>query len=115
MDHYNCCDHLQQLSWSYDYQACQDIDAQNLHLGIRSCGWDIDYRKLRVYLKNKYNVVQVYIFIGHVSGNEKLYTFLQKCGFILIFKPTLQVKKGRIIIVKGNVDAELVLKCMTQY
>lgn len=33
-------------------------------------------------------------------------------GYVLIFRPTLQDKKG---IIKGNCDAELVLHCMIQY
>lgn len=91
------------------------IDSQNLNLGVRSQGWKIDYRKLRLYLKNKYNVAEAYLFIGHMSGNEMLYKYLQKCGFILIFKPTLEIKKAGKTIVKGNVDAELVLHTMIEY
>jgi uncharacterized LabA/DUF88 family protein len=82
------------------------IDSQNLNLGVRSEGWKLDYRKLRLFLKNKYGVKQAYMFIGHVDGNEKLYIHLQECNFKLVFKPTIQDKDGNV---KGNVDAELVL------
>lgn len=82
------------------------IDSQNLNLGVRSLGWKLDYKKFRLYLKNKYNVQKAYLFIGQLAGNEKLYLFLQEAGYILIFKPTVETKDG---IVKGNVDAELVL------
>ncbi len=85
------------------------IDSQNLNLGVKSLGWQIDYNKLRLYLKNKYQVTEAYMFIGLVSGNQKLYTHLQKAGFILIFKPTVQYFENGIQAVKGNVDAELVL------
>jgi uncharacterized LabA/DUF88 family protein len=85
------------------------IDSQNLNLGVRSLGWQIDYNKLRLYLKNKYNVNEAYMFIGLVNGNQKLYTQLQKAGFILIFKPTVQYFENGKQTVKGNVDAELVL------
>lgn len=91
------------------------IDSQNLNLGIRSIGWNLDYRKFRLYLKNKWNVSVAMLFIGHLPGNEALYTFLQKCGYILIFKPTLEIKRNRKIIVKGNVDAELVLHTMIEF
>jgi uncharacterized LabA/DUF88 family protein len=37
---------------------------------------------------------------------------LQKDGYILIFKPTLQLPDGRV---KGNIDAELVLHTMIEY
>ena len=82
------------------------IDSQNLNLGVRSLGWRLDYKKFRLYLKNKYNVQKAYLFIGSVPGNEDLYLYLQEAGYLLIFKPTVQHKSG---IIKGNVDAELVL------
>lgn len=91
------------------------IDSQNLNLGVRSAGWNLDYRKFRLYLKNKYNVDKAFLFIGHVSGNEALYTDLQKSGYILVFKPTLEIKKNGKAIIKGNVDAELVLHTMIEY
>ena len=82
------------------------IDSQNLNLGVRSLGWTLDFRKFRLYLKNKYNVHKAYLFIGHLDGNEGLYLSLQEAGYILIFKPTVELASG---ITKGNVDAELVL------
>jgi uncharacterized LabA/DUF88 family protein len=82
------------------------IDSQNLNLGTKSAGWSLDFPKFRLYLKNKYNVEKAYLFIGQLVGNEKLYLSLQEAGYILIFKPTVELKSG---IVKGNVDAELVL------
>jgi hypothetical protein len=85
------------------------IDSQNLHLGVKSQGWDLDWRKFRQYLRNKYNVVRAYVFIGQLAGNESLYTYLQECGYILVFKPTLELSDGTV---KGNVDAELVLHTM---
>ena len=40
---------------------------------------------------------------------------MQNAGFHLIFKPTLEYKKGKKVLVKGNVDAELVLHSMIEY
>ena len=85
------------------------IDSQNLHMSTKVDGWRIDYRKLRLYLKNKYNVERAYLFIGYVDGNESMYRQLQEAGYVLIFKPTMPIKKQGKVTVKGNVDAELVL------
>lgn len=85
------------------------IDSQNLNLGVRSLGWRLDYRKLRLFLKNKYNVEKAFLFIGMVANNQQLYTELQSAGFILVFKPTVRYFVGSKETVKGNVDAELVL------
>ena len=68
------------------------IDSQNLNLGVRSQGWRLDWRKFRQYLREKYDVVKTYLFIGQVAGNESLYTFLQESGYLLIFKPTLEFR-----------------------
>ena len=91
------------------------IDSQNLNLGVRSQGWQLDWRKFRQYLRNKYNVNKAYLFIGQVAGNETLYGFLQRAGFLLIFKPTLEHHRQNKVKIKGNVDAELVLHSMIQY
>jgi uncharacterized LabA/DUF88 family protein len=85
------------------------IDSQNFNLGVRTLGWQVDYKKFRLYLKNKYDVDQAFMFIGLVDNNQQLYTQLQEAGFILIFKPTVQYFEDGKQTVKGNVDAELVL------
>lgn len=91
------------------------IDSQNLNLGVKSTGWTLDYTKFRVYLEEKYGVEKAYLFIGQIAGNEKLYTYLQESGYVLIFKPTLEFKKNQQRVTKGNVDAELVLHAMIQW
>ncbi|HEY5668338.1 MAG TPA: NYN domain-containing protein [Candidatus Saccharimonadales bacterium] len=85
------------------------IDSQNLNLGTQSAGWKLDFRKLRLYLKNKYGVQRAYLFIGQMAGQESLYDRLQSYGYHLILKPTTEYKANGQIVVKGNVDAELVL------
>jgi uncharacterized LabA/DUF88 family protein len=88
------------------------IDSQNLNLSIQSLRWKVDYKRFRVYLKEKYGVSKAFLFIGYIEGNNGLYQMLQEAGFICIFKPTLVYKDGRT---KGNVDAELVLHAMIEY
>jgi uncharacterized LabA/DUF88 family protein len=91
------------------------IDSQNLNVGVKKQGWTVDFARFRVYLKEKYNVEKAYLFIGQIPGNESLYTSLQEAGYILVFKPTLEIKRGNQKLVKGNVDAELVLHAMLHY
>ncbi|KKR79451.1 MAG: hypothetical protein UU24_C0008G0014 [Candidatus Nomurabacteria bacterium GW2011_GWA2_40_9] len=82
------------------------IDAQNVHLGIKSLGWDLDWKKFRIHLKEKYNITTAYLFIGFIQTNQNLYSSLQKAGYILIFKPIIFDGEGKV---KGNCDADLVL------
>lgn len=91
------------------------IDSQNLNLGVKSQGWDLNFTRFRVLLKYKYKVEKTFLFIGYVPGNQFLYAELQKAGFICIFKPTLEIKEDGKIRIKGNVDAELVLHTMIEY
>lgn len=91
------------------------IDSQNLNLGVRSQGWKLNFARFRIYLEDKYHVEKAYLFIGFMGGNETLYTYLQEAGYICIFKPTLPIKRDGKTVVKGNVDAELVLHTMIQY
>lgn len=91
------------------------IDSNNLYLGVRDQGWNLDFARFRIYLKDKYYVQRAFLFIGYVVGNEALYTNLQKAGYIVIFKPTLEIGKEGKSKIKGNVDAELVLHTMIEY
>lgn len=85
------------------------IDGQNLYLAIKELGWKLDYKKFRIYLKEKYEIVKAYMFMGFLPTNQELYSFLQTVGFVLVFKPIISNEDG---IVKGNCDAELVLQAM---
>ena len=95
-----------------DMKVFAFIDSQNLNLGVRSQGWKLDWRKFRQYLRNKYSVTEAYLFIGYKPGNEGLYTDLQKMGYLVILKPTMELPDKTV---KGNVDAELVLHSMIQF
>ncbi|MCX6766436.1 MAG: NYN domain-containing protein [Candidatus Moranbacteria bacterium] len=88
------------------------IDSQNLNLSIQSSGWKLDFDRFRIYLREKYLVKVAYLFIGYLPENQDLYNSLQKYGYVLIFKPTLKYKDGKV---KGNCDAELVLQAMIDY
>lgn len=96
------------------------IDSQNLNMGVGNdifyknrkiyAGWKLDFKKFRIYLKDKHRVEQAFLFIGNLPGQESMYAYLQKCGYILVLKPTTTYKdKDGSIKVKGNVDTDLVL------
>lgn len=88
------------------------IDGQNIHLGINSLGWKLDWKSFRLHLQRHYNVSRAYIFIGFLQENQSLYRSLQSYGYILIFKQVMYRLGNKP---KGNVDAELVLQAMIDY
>ncbi len=109
------------------------IDSQNLNLGVQRMGWKLDWRKFRQFLNDKFNVTKAYMFIGYMSENESMYEYMHELGYLVVLKPTVDVKAihqltGEIPevtpakendeqkpIVKGNVDAELVLYAMKEF
>ncbi len=87
------------------------IDGNNLYRAAKELRFDIDYKKFRGWLRQKYNPQYVYLFIGLVPDRIKFYENLQESGFILIFKQTVPMC-GKI---KGNCDAEMVLKIASDF
>ena len=88
------------------------IDSQNLNLGIQESGWKLDWKRFRIYLKEKYKAQKAYLFIGYLPENQDLYNSLQGYGYVVIFKPVLKSQEKDV---KGNVDAELVLQAMIDF
>jgi len=83
------------------------IDAANLNNALKELGWNLDYKKFRVWLSDKYKVRKAYIFIGLIPKYKNLYKYLQESGFTLIFKEVVYDGTGKP---KGNCDADLVLQ-----
>lgn len=86
------------------------IDAQNLHLWTSSERRKVDFGKFRTYLKDKFNVQEAYYFLWFLDEDEqKLYTWLQKAWYILIFREHSSKMKGKK---KGNVDVDICFEMM---
>lgn len=85
------------------------IDGANLHKGIKNLGWKLDYKRFRIWLKEKYQVVEAYLFLGLIAEYRDLYVRLQEAGFILVFREVTYDREGKA---KGNCDADLVLHAM---
>ena len=88
------------------------IDGANLHHGIRSQGWILDYRRFRIWLKEKHGVKNAYLFLGLIPKHHALYQSLQEAGFILVFKEVVFDRDGKP---KGNCDADLVLQVTVDF
>lgn len=80
-----------------------------MYRGVESLGWELDYRRFRVWLSEKYGVRKAYLFIGLIPKYKDLYRYLQESGFTLIFKEVVYDDVGKP---KGNCDADLVLQAV---
>lgn len=85
------------------------IDGANLHNGAKNLGWTFDYKRFRVWLRDKYNVETAYLFLGLVPKYKDLYTRLQEYGYTLVFKEVIYDGDGKA---KGNCDADIVVAAM---
>lgn len=85
------------------------IDAANLDRALRDLQWKLDYKKFRVWLKDKYKIERAYIFIGLIPKYKDLYTYFQESGFTLVFKEVVYQGSG---IPKGNCDTDLIMQAI---
>ena len=88
------------------------IDNQNLYMATHGADepWDVDMRRFRVYLREKYHVVCAYLFMGAFEiKRQEMYRAFQEYGYILIFREHGMELKGKK---KGNVDVDVVFEMM---
>lgn len=90
------------------------VDGQNLYMGTAKSNpkWHIDLARFRIYLAEKYKVVDAYYYLGFVQTGEeydKLYEKIQKAGFILVFREHNSAMLGAK---KGNVDSDIIFNAM---
>lgn len=85
------------------------IDGANLHKGVKSLGWELNYMRFRIWLSHRYGVGLAYLFIGLIPKYKDLYTYLQKSGFTLVYKEVIYDGDGKA---KGNCDADLITQAM---
>ena len=88
------------------------IDGQNLHMATAKAEtpWNLDFKKFRTYLQEKYEVETAYFFLGYVINElEGLYTKIQEAGFILIFR---EHNSRMLSNKKGNVDGDIIFHIM---
>lgn len=88
------------------------IDGQNLYMGTLSeeNPWTIDFLKLRKYLFKKYNVKEIFYYIGYLDKkNEKVYSKIKGANFIIIKKEHNKLMTSHK---KGNVDSDIIFDIM---
>ena len=88
------------------------IDGQNLRVSTMNASpsWNVDLKRFRVFLSEKYKVNEAYYFIGAFDPkNQDLYDALQKYGYIVVFR---EHAESSLSHKKGNVDTDIVFSVM---
>ncbi len=80
------------------------IDSQNIHKWIQELWWIIDWEWFYKYMKTKFKVDKVKIFLWYLNKYEKFYSKLKDIWYEIVFKETLILPNWTI---KGNVDIDI--------
>ena len=94
------------------------IDGSNLYATAKSLGFDIDYKKLLGFFRNKGHLVRALYYTALAEEQEyssirPLIDWLDYNGYTMVTKPTKEYTdaSGRRKI-KGNMDIELTVDAM---
>jgi uncharacterized LabA/DUF88 family protein len=88
------------------------IDGQNLYIGtkLEETPWNIDFKKLRKYLKKKYKIKKAYYYIGYKNNlNQDIYSKLKNYDYQIVFKNHIS---SMISKKKGNIDCDIIFDIM---
>ncbi|MFM7084655.1 MAG: NYN domain-containing protein [Hyphomicrobium sp.] len=94
------------------------IDGANLYATSKALGFDIDYRRLLSFFRNKCNLIRAHYYTALVEEHEyssirPLIDWLDYNGYCIITKLTKEVTdvSGRRKV-KGNIDIDLTVDAM---
>ena len=89
------------------------IDNQNLYMSTsknRTAPWNVDMRKLRVYLREKYKIDRANLYMGTYEEEYiPRYEAFHDMGYTVVFREHAHTQVGKK---KGNVDADIVFEMM---
>jgi len=77
------------------------IDSQNLNLAIKDCGWDLDYARFFVYLKDKYKVKKLFSLSAMLQEMKHYILFCKKQVTSLFSNQLLNTKQMARNLQKG--------------
>ncbi|WP_407474779.1 NYN domain-containing protein [Sulfitobacter sp. PM12] len=86
------------------------IDSQNLKKSVEEIDKELDYRRFRLWLKNKKNIDRAFMYFGYLRNQQDHYDYLEKCGFELVFRD-VDFQHGQR---KANVDICLTIGVLDQ-
>jgi uncharacterized LabA/DUF88 family protein len=91
------------------------IDASNIIYSLKSSSWQLDFKKLKNYLKEKYQVSKIFYFGGRDTENKKqesFYKVLEKLGYELKLVNVKQFSNGKK---KADIDSFMTFEVMKNF
>ena len=70
-----------------EYNIC--VDGQNLHRGLEQFNWKVDFKKFRIFLRDKYQVEEAYYYVDGQNLHRGLTMWIKNS----IYRKTKSYKK----------------------
>lgn len=87
------------------------IDGANIFYAQKQMGWFVDWQKITLWLKKRYNIIDIKFYTGVKWGDEKAQKFnrrLKTYNYQVIAKPLKKIYLSRKeFIYKANFDVEM--------
>jgi len=85
------------------------IDSQNIHKWILELWWQIDWEWFYKYMKKKFEVDKIKMFLWYMEKYKNFYKKLNHIWYEIVFKETLILPNWTI---KWNVDIDIAINSM---
>lgn len=86
------------------------IDGANIFYTQKKIGWNIDWRKVKKYLRKKFEVEEIRYYTGVKKNDAKMFKYLNyfdKIGVTTVTKPIKIIKTAHGNVLKSNFDVEM--------
>lgn len=86
------------------------IDGANIFYTQKDVGWTVDWAKVKVYLNEKWDVIEIRYYTGVKEKDEKMAKYLRyfdHIGITTITKPLKRIKTDKGFLFKSNFDVEM--------
>ena len=86
------------------------IDGANIFYTQKNIGWSIDWVKMKRYLKNSYNILEIRYYTGIKKNDFKMAKYLNyfdHIGIATVTKSLKRIKTNQGYIYKSNFDVEM--------
>ena len=77
------------------------IDSQNLNLGIKEQGWILDFKRFRVYLREKYGITKDHVELWGAGSPYREFLFVEDLAQAALFLMQT-TDKNQINTSRGN-------------
>lgn len=86
------------------------IDGANIFYTQKNIGWTIDWKKVKKYLNQRWNILEIRYYTGIKKNDQKMAKYLRyfdRIGIHTITKPLKRITTNKGFLFKSNFDVEM--------